>query len=300
MNSPAFLVNKTTDFSELSMSPLQLLDSPVQAALMTPGTSSGESSARKSPCFLKQTSTPSDEMAQDTPTNKNKAFIIGSNAFVGTKAKRRLIDDECIENNHTVTKTKKGESIQGNVAKKQKTSPNVSHPARLTFTKNKKRAFGQINSGVSHRIRRPEKKFKPSVLSVSLSDLKKAKAEGSCKNPLDALNKTLPTCQELLESSSVNEAAIITRPVVVESPGPAIRSQPSTPRALKSLVKKEKIVPGIIVSPSSIYNSVWSSPRYRKTEKKFFKTKGTEDRVRTVFINDNVKYVFFFLSVLRK
>ena len=191
MNSPAFLVNKTTDFSELSMSPLQLLDSPVQAALMTPGTSSGESSARKSPCFLKQTSTPSDEMAQDTPTNKNKAFIIGSNAFVGTKAKRRLIDDECIENNHTVTKTKKGESIQGNVAKKQKTSPNVSHPARPTFTKNKKRAFGQINSGVSHRIRRPEKKFKPSVLSVSLSDLKKAKAEGSCKNPLDALNRTL-------------------------------------------------------------------------------------------------------------
>ena len=209
-------------------------------------------------------------MAQDTPTNKNKAFIIGSNAFVGTKAKRRLIDDRC------------------------KCSPNISQPARHTFTKNKKQAFGQINSGVSHKICRPEKKFKPFVLSVSLSDLKEAKAERSCKNLLDALNKMLPTYQKLLESSSVNEAAIITRPVVVESPGPAMRSQPSTPHTLKSLVKKEKIVSVIIVSPSSIYNSVWSSPRYRKTEKKFFKT---EDRVRTVFINDNVKYVFF-LSVL--
>ena len=53
MNSPVFLIDKITDFSELSMSSLQLLDSPVQAALMTPGTSSGESSTRKSPRFLK-------------------------------------------------------------------------------------------------------------------------------------------------------------------------------------------------------------------------------------------------------
>ncbi len=299
MNSPVFLVNRATDFSELSMSPLQLLDSPVQAALMTPGTSSGESSGRKSPRFLKQTSTPSNGMAQDTPTNKNKAFIIASNAFVGTKAKRRLIDEEFNQSKepHYSDKFKKESPVQGNAAKKQKTTPKASAPVMHKFSKSKKRAFGQINSGVSHRIRvKPEKRIKPSVLSISLSELKKAKAGGFCKNPLDALNKTLPTCEELCISSCVDETTIVRRPEVVESPGsvkPRLQTtvQPSTPRTPKASVSalREKIVPGIVVSPKSIYNSVWSSPRYRKTEKKFFKSKGTEDRVHTVCINDNVK-----------
>ena len=42
MNHLFFFINKTTDFSELSMSHMQMLDSRVQAVLMTPGTS-GES-----------------------------------------------------------------------------------------------------------------------------------------------------------------------------------------------------------------------------------------------------------------
>lgn len=123
MNSPAFLVNKTTDFSELSMSPLQLLDSPVQAVLMTPTTSSGESSSSKSHRYLKQTSTPSQEMIPDTPGNKNKAFFITTNASVGIKAKRRLIEEECHHTLHLPTKNEnmvKETTVQVSAAKRQK------------------------------------------------------------------------------------------------------------------------------------------------------------------------------------
>jgi hypothetical protein len=296
MNSPAFLVNKMTDISELSMSPLQLLDSPVQAILMTPSTS-GESPGRKSPRYLKQTSTPSQGMMQDTPNNSNKAFIIASNAYVGIKAKRRLIEEEAdvSQNSQSLSKKfTKDNSVQSNAAKRQKTSPKTSV---VTMSKSarssKKRIAGQINSGVSHRIRWPEKRVKPS-LSISFSELKKAKAEGVIRNPLDPLNKTLPSTAELCIASAVQNTPIAERieELKLSVPvKPLLVQQVPSPKSPAALLAKEKKT--LAISPKIITRN-WNQ-RYRKEtrERKFFKSRGTEDessnRVVTVSVNDNLK-----------
>lgn len=303
-NSPAFLANRViTEFSELSMSPLQLLDSPVQAALMTPSTSSGESSGRKSPRYLKQTSTPSDEMMPDTPSNNNKAFIIASNAFVGIKAKRRLIEEESnnSKGSQESSTRKREHSAPGNAAKKQKTTPKAATFTLSSFSRNKKFS-GKINSGVSHRIRRPEKKLKPSSLSISLTDLKKAKAESLTKHPLDPLTKILPQPANDVKtkqsedncSSDIENTPPVCKNVEqlenVTSPKP----QSMTPKALNNSSFKEKKVIGI--SPKVLTRN-WNQ-RYRKDtrERKFFKSRGTEEntpnRVVTVSVNDNIKLVF--------
>lgn len=295
MNSPAFLVNKTTDFSELSMSPLQLLDSPVQAVLMTPTTSSGESSSSKSHRYLKQTSTPSQEMIQDTPGNKNKAFFITTNASVGIKAKRRLIEEECHHTLHLPTKNEnmvKETTVQVSAAKRQKTSPKVSVPTMLKLSRSKKRIAGQINSGVSHRIRWTEKKVKPSM-SLSLSELKKTKAEGVIKNPFDPLNRTVPTslemCVSISDHDTLNTESIqginVSVPIRPLLPVQTLKSP--GPKALGKENKNHTISPKIITRNWNV--------RYRKDtrERKFFKSRGTEqeasNRVVTVSVNENLK-----------
>lgn len=292
LNSPAFLASRTfTDLSELSMSPLQLLDSPAHASTMTPSTSSGESSGRKSPRFLKQTSTPSNGIGHDTPTNKNKAFIIASSAFVGLKAKRRLIEEEFDQRSDIQNSTVIKESP---AAKKQKTTPKAAVVVSK-FSRGKKKSFGQINSGVSHRIRKPEiKVVKPSILSISLSDLKKAKAEGIHKHPLDPLNKTLPIVEQnsispCLNASIVEEAEPVSK---VETVKPIV--QVSTPKAHVPVSVKQQNK-AVAISPKLITRN-WNQ-RYRKDtrERKFFKSRGTEEdkssqRVVTVSVNDNLKY----------
>lgn len=298
MNSPAFLINRPTDISELSMSPLQLLDSPVQAAMMTPSTSSGESPNRQSPRFMKQTSTPSQGMMQDTPSNSNKTFIIASNAYVGIKAKRRLIEDEVDASPNSQTsigKLCKDTSVRANAAKRQKTSPKTSYITMSKAARTKKRIAGQINSGVSHRIRWPEKRVKPS-LSISFSELKKAKTKGIIRNPLDPLNKTLPSSAELCIASSVQNTPIAERieelklsvpvkPLLIQQV-----SSPKTPGPTLRLAKEKK---QIVISPKVITRN-WNQ-RYRKEtrERKFFKSRGTEEemscRVVTVSVNDNLK-----------
>jgi hypothetical protein len=295
MNSPAFLVNKTTDISELSMSPLQLLDSPIQAVLMTPSTSSGESPGKKSPRYLKQTSTPSQGMMQDTPNNSNKAFIIASNAFAGIKAKRRLIEEvDVTPKSHTNDKkSNKENSVQANAAKRQKTSPKTSITTMSKSARNKKRFAGQINSGVSHRIRWPEKRVKPS-LSISFTELKKAKAEGIIRNPLDPLNKTLPSSAELCIASDVQFTPIAERIEELKLSVPAkpiLAQQVLPPKSPVVLLTKEK--KALVISPKVITRN-WNQ-RYRKEtrERKFFKSRGTEEetsnRVVTVSVNDNLK-----------
>lgn len=298
LNSPVFFANRAlTDFSELSMSPLQLLDSPAQAAIMTPSTSSGESSGRKSPRFLKQTSTPSDDIVHDTPTNKNKAFIIASNAFVGIKAKRRLIEDEPDHKDNTQYQSTSGKEespVQENVAKKQKMSIKLVSCPKLSMSK--KKFAGQINLGVSHRIRRSEKKVKASVLSISLSDLKKAKAEGTLKNPFDPLNKSLQSVKDLdssgekpqTDSEHVRAEPVPTNVKIVK---PVDRISTPKVNPVPALVKQEKKT--ITMSPKVLTRN-WNQ-RFRKDtrERKFFKSRGTEDdapsRVVTVSVNQNLK-----------
>nr|CAH0104528.1 unnamed protein product [Daphnia galeata] len=257
MNSPAFLVNKTTDISELSMSPLQLLDSPIQAVLMTPSTSSGESPGKKSPRYLKQTSTPSQGMMQDTPNNSNKAFIIASNAFAGIKAKRRLIEEVDVtpKSQTNDKKSNKENSVQANAAKRQKTSP------------------------------------KTSIITI---ELKKAKAEGIIRNPLDPLNKTLPSSAELCIASDVQFTPIAERIEELQLSVPArpiLAQQVLPPKSPALLLTKEK--KALVISPKVITRN-WNQ-RYRKEtrERKFFKSRGTEEetsnRVVTVSVNDNLK-----------
>lgn len=296
MNSPAFLVNRPTDISELSMSPLQLLDSPVQAAMMTPITSSGESPCRQSPRCMKQTSTPSQGIMQDTPSNSNKAFIIASNAYAGIKAKRRLIEDEVDASPNTKSgKSEKEPSVPANAAKRQKTSPKTSFITMSKSARTKKKNAGQINSGVSHRIRWPEKRVKPS-LSISFSDLKKPKAEGITRNPLDPLNRTLPSSEELCIASSVQNTPIAERieELKLSVPvKPLLAQQVSSPKSVGPSLRLAKEKKQIVISPKVITRN-WNQ-RYRKEtrERKFFKSRGTEEetscRVVTVSVNDNLK-----------
>lgn len=302
MNSPVFLVNRTTDISELSMSPLQLLDSPVQAILMTPTTSSGESSSSKSHRYLKQTSTPSQDIVQDTPNNKNKAFVIATNAYVAIKAKRRLIEEESNQTlyfQNKIENVKKDSAIQASAAKKQKTSPKLSVPTMSKLSKNKKRITGQINSGVSHRIRWPEKKVKPS-LSMSFSELKKAKTEGIIRNPFDSLNKSVPTSPEMSVPTSdcdPNNTVLMPQIKVSVPTKPLLQVQtPKSPGSTLLLGKENK---SRTISPKIITRN-WNI-RYRKEtrERKFFKSRGTEqeasNRVVTVSVNDNLKYNQFLI-----
>ena len=295
-NSPIFLAKCNTDFSELSMSPLQLMDSPVQPAPMTPSTSSGESPQSKSSQYLKQTSTPSDDLSQDTPSMKNKAFLIASNALVAIKAKRRLIEEE---------NSKDGEpgdtAVVGNAAKKKKTSPKPS-PGGSKMLNKMKRLYGSINLGVSHRIRKPDKK-KRSVSSISLTDLKKAKAEAMLKHPLDPFHKCDPvhSGEELTLVTGIENQppvgqdgakqdqplSITVKPLekAADLKNPMKVQSPQTPRNNKSKKEEKQVTPKIITRN-------WNQ-RYRhdNRERKFFKSR-TEDspkRVVTVSVNDNLK-----------
>lgn len=263
-NSPAFLATKgPSDYTELSMSPLQLMDSPVHhhpaaPGVMTPGASSGETPSRK------QTSTPQTaNTTVDTP--KNRAFHVASTVV---KAKRRLIDEE------TSVATKKLK------------------PSTSSKKSGSKRSFGQINSGVSHRIRQPDKKPKLS-LSLSLSDIKKAKAQRSPRNPLDPPAKIEVVQVVSDEKKSTDELPIKSeqvKPVEVEKAVlgpllPVLSQSPSVASVTKKPVKKvEPVV------PHKPYVSNWNQ-RYRNKdlgkERKFFKSRA--DRVVTVSVNDNLK-----------
>lgn len=299
-NSPVFLANKTVpDFSELSMSPLQLLDSPLQASIMTPGTSSSESPGRKSARQIqKQMSTPSSEMPQGTPhsSTNNQGFLIANNVFSAVKAKRRLIEEEPVsqfnKESFTALSCKKERMFQESAPKKQKITPKKPSPV-VKYRKTKRHSFGQINSGVSHRIRKPEKRIKPS-LSISLSDLKKARAESVLRNPLDPLNKTLPSTKETIPTATIETVAADTsaneKLMICESDKPLPPSVPLKSQ-LPPMVKQEK--KGIVISPKVITRN-WNQ-RYRKDtrERKFFKSRGNEEdksnRVVTVSVNDNLK-----------
>lgn len=227
---------------------------------------------------------------------KNKAFLIASNALVAIKAKRRLIEEE-----NSKGGVPNDSAIVGNAAKKKKTSPKPS-PGGSKMLNKMKRLYGSINLGVSHRIRKPEKKKRP-VSSISLTDLKKAKAEAMLKHPLDPFHKCDPvhSGEELiLVSGMENELpnigqdgakpdqplSIPVKPVEkVADLNPIKVQSPQTPRINKSKKEEKQVTPKIITRN-------WNQ-RYRpdNRERKFFKSRSEDSpkRVVTVSVNDNLK-----------
>lgn len=164
-----------------------------------------------------------------------------------------------------------------------------------------KRLYGSINLGVSHRIRKPDKK-KHLVSSISLTDLKKAKAEAMLKHPLDPFHKCDPvhSGEELSLVVGVETQPPVDQngakqdqplPVIVKALdkaadlNPLKVNSPQTPRNNKSKKEEKQVTPKIITRN-------WNQ-RYRpdNRERKFFKSR-TEDspkRVVTVSVNDNLK-----------
>ena len=227
---------------------------------------------------------------------KNKAFLIASNALVAIKAKRRLIEEE-----NSKGGVPNDSAIVGNAAKKKKTSPKPS-PGGSKMLNKMKRLYGSINLGVSHRIRKPEKKKHP-VSSISLTDLKKAKAEAMLKHPLDPFHKCDPvhSGEELTLVSGVENQlpnigqdgakpdqplSIPVKPLEkVADLNPVKVQSPQTPRINKSKKEEKQVTPKIITRN-------WNQ-RYRpdNRERKFFKSRSEDSpkRVVTVSVNDNLK-----------
>jgi hypothetical protein len=133
-------------------------------------------------------------------------------------------------------------------------------------------------------------------LSISFSDLKKPKAEGITRNPLDPLNRTLPSSEELCIASSVQNTPIAERieELKLSVPvKPLLAQQVSSPKSVGPSLRLAKEKKQIVISPKVITRN-WNQ-RYRKEtrERKFFKSRGTEEetscRVVTVSVNDNLK-----------
>lgn len=301
-SSPANFPNKRlTDFNELSMSPLHLMDSPSVRlpAPLTPSTSYAES-PRKSPRVLKQTSTPSDRMAlTDTPSLKNKAFIISSSS-VPSKAKRRLIEDgESTKNKVVLNSSIRDSSFQGNAPKRQKTTPKSAPSLGRRPLKLKKRV-GQINFGVSHRIRpkeKPDKLIKRSF-GITLSDLKKNRNSDVPRHPFDPVNKSINETHEDVQSQQAQVTEIIQPhpenkmpPIISDSISPLIkgmqRAKLQSPTVAITKEKTPRISPKVITRN-------WNQ-RYKtdNRERKFFKSRqsneDTPNRVVTVSVSENLK-----------
>lgn len=280
------------------------MDSPsvrLPGAPLTPS-SYAESPIRKSP-RLKQTSTPSNGMAIiDTPSLTNKAFIIANSSSVPSKAKRRLIEDEGSSKNNVMSSP----LTQGNAAKRQKTTPKSAPTLGKKPPKLKKR-IGQINFGVSHRIRpreKPDRPVKSSSNIITLSDLKKNRSEGQ-RHPFDPVNKSFTEMHDVVHdtpaeaqvSEKIQPNIENIRPVLADAVSPLIRGMQRTKLQSPTVnLIKEKAA---TVSPKVI-TKTWNQ-RYKKDtrERKFFKSRQSneENRVVTVSMSENIKYVFFKFQV---
>jgi hypothetical protein len=292
-NSPALMRKEFTDeVGELTMSPLQLNDSPVHASIvpMTPSTSqSVNGSPCKSPRFLKQCSTPSDDVIPDTPSNKNKAFVIATNT---SKAKRRLIDDSIPSPSSAQPKSSTSFSSpmpRGNVAKKVKVTPKI---AKRTYVPPRKKRYGSINAGVGHSIRRPKPSKKVAVnqkkvptvselLPTILDEQNKTKASEKELHPVSSdVDPELPTSAEPLQEAVTK----LKEPPAIKNT--ATKSTPNSKESVNKLEKKIEIVPKVITRS---WNHGYRAPK----ERRFFKSRAApdqlQDRVVTVSVNDNLK-----------
>lgn len=277
LGSPGFLAKGFSDIGELSMSPLQLLDSPIPAAPLTPLHSSGETPKLLNE-RVEQTSTPSESFLAGTSSIKNKAFVISANIYTSVKAKRRLINDE----NHSAANTNPAP------AKKPKTTP---APYSRAVSKNshmKRRSLGQINAGVSHKIRRPKpsrKVLAGKKLGKSFDSTVDAKQEITPVKPVENTRKKVvadPAAElgsSMLSSSSMDQISLMLQQNVTPK-----ANNHSNERA-RMVEKKPATVPKVITRH-------WNRNRQETKERKFFKSRDSQDspnRIVTVSVNDNLK-----------
>ena len=285
-SSPAYLKKQFTDITELSMSPLVLVDSPAEKMdLLTPSgssqSSSGESFEKRSG-LNGQTSTPGAGVAFDT-SNKNKAFVINNKSPMFIKAKRRLIDDE------GTFSPRSGDTslVKQGAAKKQKTMPRLKKESQRRH-----RSFGGINAGVSHKIRRP----KPvKVAPKNDTILNTPKVNKNANESLGTQKETNISEQVLNKKDFVKQNEEVP-PIANMMPKKKIPDEAST--------RKENTKPPVPEAATKMEKTQVSSPKiitrnwnqgYRETrERKFFKsrtvgTEGGQERIVTVSVNDNLK-----------
>jgi len=281
LGSPGFLSKGFSDFSELSMSPLQLLDSPVLPAPLTPIHSSGET-PRQLKETAKQTSTPSESPVAGTSSIKNKAFVISASVYTSIKAKRRLINEE----NQSAT------NLNPAAAKKPKITPSPYSRAASKSSRTKRRSLGQINAGVSHKIRRP----KPSRKVLGGRKLGKSfdSAFGT-KQEVTPVKPVESTCKEPVTTPAAESRNRLVTPASNDEFS-LLLQQNSTPKAnshsnerIKTVEKKPASVPKVITRN-------WNRERKETKERKFFKSRDSQEspnRIVTVSVSENLKYVLF-------
>ena len=275
LNSPAFYGFRSAcnDQTELTMSPLQLTDSPAcqPAAPLTP------SSAVRSSPRRKQTSTPGKDGAAPTvSSNKNQAFLIESNGPTFSKAKRRLIE----EPSTLPAPSFYSSNSSGNAAKRIK----ITHKPSITrrpFSSQRHRRYGSINAGVGHKIRRP----KPGSKKVNIMQ---RKVPQIAEIWLDPSLTSIKHLQVEKESAPPSPATLTSSPKPNEFV--ALKEVPATsntPETARKPEKKLEIVPKVITRN-------WNHG-YRETkERRFFKSKAShperlQNRVVTVSVNENLK-----------
>ena len=289
LNSPALLRKQFTDLNELTMSPLVLSDSPIPAAVpVTPSDSCDSTSVSKSP-RLKQTSTPGDEVAPETPSNKNRAFVIETNI---SKAKRRLIEDT------TLSPSSAGDSVRvqqfgtpvnvkGNVAKKIKVAPK---PVKKAHASHSKKRYGSINAGVGHKIRRPKPNKKTFAAKPSPNAVPKAnRGSVTSATSIPEHKVELNELKEAIVPATSHESIIVNP----QSKSPKIAG---TPTRIVSKADNDAVINRVekkfeIVTKNITRN--WFHGLRQPKERKFFKSRGTAeqslDRVVTVSVNENLK-----------
>ena len=278
LGSPSFLSKGFSDFSELSMSPLQLLDSPIPTGPLTPINSSGETPKQLDETYKQNlASTPSESLVSGTSSIKNKAFVISASVYTSVKAKRRLIDEE----NHSPINSNPA------AAKKPKTTSTHYSRAISKSSRSKRRSLGQINAGVSHKIRRPKpsrKVLAGKKLGKSFDSALSAKQGTTPAKPVEFAHKEAVACPAV--ESSGNTLA----PPTTTDEFSLLLQQNSTPKAnshqrVKALEKKSSTVPKVLTRH-------WNRNRKETRERKFFKSRDSQDspnRIVTVSVNDNLK-----------
>jgi len=282
LGSPGFLSKAFTDISELSMSPLQLLDTPIKPTPITPGNSSGET-PRSDFNRVQQSSTPSENRILGTSSVQNKAFFIPSTVYTSVKAKRRLIEDE---------KPSAVDLNRGNAAKKQKVMPtSYSKPIKYK-TSSKKRRLGHINAGVSHRIprpkpsrkvtcgKKPQRKSPDSKMGIK-EETKEAAQQKS--NDFVGLKNVV-----VEKTPSVSEKTIEHPLLRQESESPSTKPMLKNKDKVKAVENKLAIVPKVITRNWNQHQN-----RTETRERKFFKSRTTTEdspsRIVTVSVNENLK-----------
>ena len=177
-------------------------------------------------------------------------------------------------------------------AKKPKITPSPYSRAASKSSRTKRRSLGQINAGVSHKIRRP----KPSRKVLGGRKLGKSfdSAFGT-KQEVTPVKPVESTCKEPVTTPAAESRNRLVTPASNDEFS-LLLQQNSTPKAnshsnerIKTVEKKPASVPKVITRN-------WNRERKETKERKFFKSRDSQEspnRIVTVSVSENLKYVLF-------